>query len=351
MSNIDWLPLLQKHGIEYAERGANVKRGEVAVRCPFCGSADPSKHMGIDVNTGRWACWRNKQEHSGKSPVRLLVKLLGVTYTQARDIAGLDDSYVDPDGFSALVEKLKYGNTKETELATLELDTTFSFILQDDHRTRLHWNYLFNLRGFNTPKQTNGITDVDKLVNDYGLRAGISGVWQNRIILPYYQDGKLVTWSGRTIGSHPIRYRDLEIKSSLCAPKHALYNYDNAIQGGRVLVLQEGPFDALKVDLYGKRCGVRSVALSTNSLSAKQSYLLSTLSEQYQRVHVVMDTKTELGWADSMRMKQSLANLPRVTFGLVPFNAGDGGNLTKQQVIAWCKDLTSERNYELKKDS
>ena len=38
----NWRELLDEQRIAYIERGANVKRGEVNIRCPFCGAADPS---------------------------------------------------------------------------------------------------------------------------------------------------------------------------------------------------------------------------------------------------------------------------------------------------------------------
>jgi hypothetical protein len=68
MRPLDWRQLLTDNRVPFIERGPNVKRGEINIRCPFCGSADPSYHMGLNLDSGWWSCWRNKDQHSGKSP-------------------------------------------------------------------------------------------------------------------------------------------------------------------------------------------------------------------------------------------------------------------------------------------
>src|SRR6185503_11264139 len=40
---MDWEHTLSQHGVPYATRGPNVARGAIAVKCPFCGPADPSE--------------------------------------------------------------------------------------------------------------------------------------------------------------------------------------------------------------------------------------------------------------------------------------------------------------------
>lgn len=177
MRVFDWRPFLEEHAIPYITRGPNVSRGETNIRCPFCGSADPSFHMGLNPETGWWSCWRNRTAHSGKSPVRLIMKLLSVSFHQAREIAGLGDDYVDPEGFDAMAARIlnRLGNNGQkapvAERRFLELDPGF-LTIKDSGRTRLHWNYLYNERGFNTTRR--GIDDVDLLARTYNLRAGVS---------------------------------------------------------------------------------------------------------------------------------------------------------------------------------
>lgn len=348
MRAFDWQRLLEEQRIEYVTRGPNVKRGEINIKCPFCGSADPSHHMGLNLDNGWWSCWRRRDIHSGKSPLRLIMALLKVPYGRAREIAGLGDDYVDPEGFDAVAARIlgkvpEQAKPSASERRFLDLDDFEP--ITDRIRTRRHWNYLYN-RGFNGTQ--GGVEEVDLLVKRYRLRAGLDGVWRDRIILPFYLDRQLVTWTGRAIGQAERRYRDLELAPnpwrpdapwSILGPKETLYNADCISEGGKVLVLQEGPFDVLKVDFYGAPYGVRSVGLATNSMSEAQAHLLKMAEGKFRRLIVMMDTKSELGVVDSLRMKQQLAFIPDLSIMPVPYDAGDGGALKATQVIAWAKTL------------
>lgn len=343
MRAFDWREFFDEQRIPYVERGANVSRGEINIRCPFCGSADPSHHMGLNLETGWWSCWRNRSQHSGKSPLRLIMKLLGVPYGQAREIAGLGDDYVDPEGFDSVAARIlgrikTDGPAPMAERRFLTLDEFKP--ITEAVRTRRHWNYLYRDRGFSGTNR--GIEDVDALVKQYRLCAApqSSKHWADRIIIPYYYEKKLVTWTGRALGSSVRRYRDLETDLSLMAPKETLFNHDVMIGGGRVLLVQEGPFDALKVDFYGQHYGVRSVGLSTNSISEDQAHLLKLAETTFERTIVVMDSKTDFGLVDSMRLRQQIQFISNVGIESVPFGAGDGGALTPDQVRRWAIQLT-----------
>lgn len=327
---IDWRRLLADHRVPFVERGANVSRGEINIQCPFCGSADPSQHMGLNLQTGFWACWRNA-EHRGKSPVRLLVRLLRVSVKTARELAGLDDTYVDPDGFANVVQRLLYPPAKASVETRPPLDFPNSFrAITTSAATARHWRYLEGRRGFE---------DVAKLCADYELCADIGGKWEGRIVLPYIVGGELVAWSGRAIGRAELRYRDLDSSECRVQIRETFYNVDATTDCTTALVIVEGPFDALKLDHYGKEFGVRAVALSTNSISEDQLMLIHEVSYEVPRVLVMLDTKSTLGIVDSMRMRQRLAGARNVSITSVPFNAGDAGELSPREVRAYCKEL------------
>lgn len=337
MRPFNWPDLLRQEGIAFIERGPNVKRGELNIKCPFCGSADPSYHMGLSLETGWWACWRNRTQHSGKSPLRLLMKLLGIPYWQARKVAGLGEEYVDPEGFDAIAARLlrrERGATARPEEVRREfLQHDRDALLIDDRiGTRRARNYLID-RGFDAD-------GIDELVSLYDLRTARVGPYADRIIIPYYLDGEMVTWTARAIAPSEIRYKDLSIKESLVPPKETLYNHDCIAAGGNALVIQEGPVDALKIDFYGKAHGVRSVALSTNSVSDEQAAMLAAADGEFELKLVMMDNATPLGFVDSMRLKQELGFMTNIKAVKVPYGAKDGGVLTPAQVETWCLNMT-----------
>jgi len=339
MRALEWERVLREQRVPYIDTGPNVKRGEINIRCPFCGSADPSFHMGLSLETGWWSCWRNRAAHSGKSPLRLLMRLLGIPYERAREIAGLGDGYVDPEGFDAVVARImgrlkNEGRPEQIQRRVLYLDDSFIEIEANRARTRRFWDYLYNDRGFDLYAD-----DPRHLCKEYGLRCASGGYWGGRVVIPYLQDGELVTWTARAIMPSSARYLDLSIDQSLMAAKETLFNHDAMHAGGRVLVVQEGPFDALKTDFYGKAFGVRSVALSTNTASDDQAFLLQSAVGKFERVLIMMDNASVLGLVDSMRMRQALNFLPNLGITPVPFGAKDGGALTPDQVINWAQAL------------
>lgn len=333
MRTLNWMRVLDTNGVEYVDRGHNVKRGGIAIKCPWCGNADPSHHMGIALGTGWWGCLRN-QNHRGKSPLRLLVRLLGISYQRACDIAGITADYVDPDGFDAVAARImgRDNLTRVEEVRRDFLHYPKEFIaLTRTGRTRRFWDYLIG-RGFDE-------YDIGALGFYYKIMAGTGGDFKDRIILPFYYNKELVAWTGRAITQSKLRYRDLEAEQCLAPPKEMLYNHDCILSGGRILIVVEGPFDAIKIDLYGRALGVRSVALATNSISDQQIYLLEDASFKFKKVLVMMDNASVLGIVDSMRMKERMNQIRNLSFVEVPGGHKDAGELSANEVVTFCKGI------------
>lgn len=298
--------------------------------------------MGLNLETGYWSCWRNRAQHSGKSPLRLLMKLLGVPYGRAREIAGLGADYIDPEGFDALAARLlnragtEEARPEQVQRRRLHLESGFHHIGRRSVLTRAYWEYLHD-RGFNGRSSLG--EDVDVLCEDYGLLAALRGEFQGRLILPYYMDRELVTWTGRAINDSRRRYRDLDLDEAICPAKETLYNHDALYAGGKALVLVEGPIDALKLDFYGKPWGVRAVALSTNSITEAQAFLLQAAEGKFERVLVMQDNAEALDLVDSLRLQQELRFIQNLSYAAVPFGAKDAGELRPKQVIQWARSL------------
>ena len=336
MKPLDWRGLLTEHGVRFVDRGANVKRGEINIQCPFCGSADPSQHMGLNLESGFWACWRNS-EHRGKSPLRLLCKLLNISYGRARQIAGMTDNEPpDPDGFDAVAARImgRDSGIKRVEQVRrefLSLPREFQPLTPRGAAGKF-FRYM-EQRKFAGP-------EIEELSAFYRLRGALTGPWKDRVVLPYVMDGNIVAWTGRAIVHSEIRYKDLALEECLVPIKQTLFNYDAMTKPSqRVLVVVEGPFDALKVDVYGHDLGVRAVALSTNTISEEQIYMIEEFAPTFHTVVVMLDNASELGVVDSMRMKQKLRGVQNLAIMPVPFGLKDAAEMTPIQARTFTEGL------------
>lgn len=343
MRPFDFRALFERHRIEYVERGANVGRGEINIRCPFCGSADPSHHMGVNLESGHWSCWRNRRAHSGKSPVRLIVALLRIPYWDARELAGLGRDYVDPDGFSTVAQRLRehgFATTKQDEedgtltQTGLCFPRSFRKLNPYDYACGHCLDYLERKRGFYW-------NDTAIVAREYDLRMSTRGDWVGRLILPYTVDGELVAWTGRAIGNAQVRYKDLSLDQSVIPIKHTLYNHDALIDGGRALVVVEGPIDALKGDFYGKAHGVRFVALSTNSISDQQCYIIAEAAHRFKKLGFMMDRASMLSGIESMQIRDQLAFAAHGELHSLqpPGQHKDAAECTPQQLVDFAKEF------------
>ena len=179
--------------------------------------------------------------------------------------------------------------------------------------------------------------NVPYLQKKYGIRGGgIAGDWSYRIIIPIFYEGKLVSWTGRSILDRKTidelkipRYKNLEIEQSVINPKHILFNIDNARNDYVILV--EGPFDVL-------RMGDDTVCSLGTSITPEQKLLLS---KRYKKVFIAFDNEV------SAQMKAKTLGMDLNTVGLdveivnicKDYNKNDPGELTTKEVNNIKKEL------------
>jgi hypothetical protein len=321
----DLRAFFDQHGIKYRTSGANVSRGNIAIHCPFCGPDDPSEHLSVNIEGKGWRCWRHP-DHRGKSPARLVRALLRCSMDKAREIVG--HSVFLPEDFGDRVKALFASNDDAPEVDDLPLPDEFRR-LGGQPSARPFVRYLTD-RGF-TPLQ------IGKMTNRYGIRYAIEGSYQGRIIFPVTYDGELVSWTGRSISKNAtLRYKTLSTdeesadregyRPALGAISHYLLWFDELEDtGGELLVLCEGPFDALKVDVLGRSQGIRATCFFTAAPTEAQVDLLHTLARRFDRVLLLLDKGTvSLG----MRVSQQLASV-RVDSAHLPKALKDPGEFTR----------------------
>lgn len=308
--------------MDFITDGPNVKRNEINVKCPFCGPRDPSYHMGLHP-AGLWACWRNDQ-HSGSNPSYLIRRLLGVSPEVAKALVADRGKTASP------IEELRARNRDlELSSSTLLMPQRFPDEFRRPRKGDRFWSYL----------ERRGFDDVRAVVRDYDLRCAMSGPQKLRVIFPIKINGSLVGWSGRAVGGSQAKYKTWPAGDEAIGP-HVVYNQDQAAEGGIVLVIVEGPLDALKLDFYGRDLGVRSVGLMGLNFSPGKLELIGDLADGFDRVGVLLDPEAR---RQALSGRGALSFLPRRS--LVPgrFLAGweDPGALTPRAARNLAAALTA----------
>jgi hypothetical protein len=317
--NFEFVPILERYGVRFIERGKQVTRGNIGVRCPFCAD-DPSFHMGINVETGMWHCWRD-ESHKGTRPERLLVALLRISWQEAHALVMDSGAVLSIDELQNRAAALFTAPEKRPNLLKpMELERDFKAIREEGYRSAF-FEYLVEDRGY--PRE-----DVPRLVKRYHLMSSMSGRFRFRIIMPFLFHQKVVGWTARTIreGGQAGKYLS---EPDSTAVKQQVYNYDSAAKGGRVLLVVEGPMDAQRVDFYGWKAGVRSVSLLGTSATPEQLGLLMDLSYRFDEVFICLD-------ADALTRAmalQSQLTIIGAKLRLLPASLKDPGQLLPNCVI------------------
>ena len=332
---IDWIAFFTEYGIAYRTEGKNTAIGHVNIRCPYCGQADPSEHMGINLETGKYGCWRNAG-HRGNNPIFLVAELLNISFPQAKQALGPYAEGTLYHGDKRIRELLSWvqGETQPVTDTTLELLMPRSFLpLKLSTYSGSYCQYLID-RGFRRK-------DIDELGRNYWLMIG-SENYARRIIFPVCAGGKLMTWSGRAIYPHmEPRYKTLSPKKpdyyNRCAVApitHFLAFQDSLYGGGNALFITEGPFDALKMDFYARRYGARATCLFGLGVSEPQKDTLFNLRERFHRFFLLLDAAAmsqACGIQGKLRpLDTRLAKLPQ--------GADDPGELSERQVCEVLSD-------------
>lgn len=314
----DWPTFLQRYNIEHVTEGRPARRDWLAVICPWCGQAS-QHYLGINTKLGIYHCWHGAS-HVGRSPARLVAALLGCSFQEAVTIVGStdvtfarsDDTFADDAlrrlGMAVSGPKLTGGR--------LEPLPEFVPIKDAGLGRVLVFPYL-EKRGYNHD-------DVVELAARYQLMFAPKGQFAYRIIIPVIADGKLVTWTGRSVAkSEELRYKSLSsdperaerqgLPVAAANIKDTLLDMDTLSRGGDVLVITEGPFDAFRIGMLGERYGVRATCLFSKEASPRQIDLLAGLADAYDEIVALLDRDADfdtfMTMPDYLKIKQ--LRLPR----------------------------------------
>ena len=290
---MNFVKLFNDYNVEYDTR---VNKGWTNVTCPFCD--DKTFNGGFNNAGDYYHCWKC----GGHNFKQALARTVNIP---SNEVDTLIEQYA---GRNSVLNTLNKKQAKATKL-TLPTDTF----------TSAERKYLKE-RNF-SPKL---LHEKYKIVG-----GGITGSWKYRIIIPLVLNGKIVSWTARTILSKQQqqklkipRYKNLSIEQSIVDPKSILYNLDHCED--KIAVLTEGAFDVIRMG-DGFFCSFGT------ELTQSQ---ISMIKQRFEKVFIMFDNEEE-AQAKARKFGLQIASIG-VEVELVDcygdFNKNDAGELNEKEV-------------------
>ena len=290
---MNFVKLFNDYNVEYDTR---VNKGWTNVTCPFCD--DETFNGGFNNAGDYYHCWKC----GGHNFKQALARTVNIPFNE---VDTLIEQYA---GRNSVLNTLNKKQAKATKL-TLPTDTF----------TPAERKYLKE-RNF-SPKL---LHEKYKIVG-----GGITGSWKYRIIIPLVLNGKIVSWTARTILSKQQqqklkipRYKNLSIEQSVVDPKSVLYNLDHCED--KIAVLTEGAFDVIRMG-DGFFCSFGT------ELTQSQ---ISMIKQRFEKVFIMFDNEEE-AQAKARKFGLQIASIG-VEVELVDcygdFNKNDAGELNEKEV-------------------
>lgn len=195
--------MYDKCGVPYPTEGSYALNGWVNTQCPYCEST--SALLGFNEEGKYFNCWK-----CGAHPLIPTIHKLFPSHevhNVLQKIKGAKLTFKKPRQFAKKCI-LPFGTTELTSV---------------------HKKYLAK-RGFN----------ADELVNVWGIKATTkAGIWGNRIIIPIYYNGELVSYQGRDITDKAkSKYLTARPTEEAYFHKHTVYGHDQALGKSKILVTE-----------------------------------------------------------------------------------------------------------------
>jgi hypothetical protein len=266
------IDILRERGIPYIESGKNVKHGNINIHCVWCGADDKSYHMGINPETGAFACWRNMQ-HRGPKIHGLLMKLLGCSREAVQALL------TDTSDLRRVVARLEARGTADAEAEPVSVNVPGLRRLSPRSEQAKFHSYLMQ-RGYH-------YEHIGIMSDIYDLHVGMFGELCNRLVFPLHVDDKLIGFTGRAIDNSRLRYYS---HPGPIVKQNVLW-FDLLRKGGRRLYVCEGPFDAMRVDYISRIEGLpdRATCMFGVSYTQQQLTRLHCLAADYDELVILFD--------------------------------------------------------------
>ena len=303
---INPIPYFESKQIDYHLPGEdNVSRGWINIQCPSPGCGDHNWHCGINLESGMFNCYIcGNSGHFTK----LIALLEHCSFSEAKI------------RFKTLLNTQSYRANLVQARCLGKINTNIRLPLESsDLFSKLHLDYLQD-RKFNSTK----------IIKKYHLKATSNiGKYKFRIIIPYFLQNQLVTFTSRDITGQGISYKDCPPEESIIPVKKTLYNIDTVKD--RVLIV-EGPGDVWKM-------GDGAVATSTINYSFKQIEMVKGLKNKGVKNVFIMFDAEEKAIQKADKLARELESVYEQVEVLKLSSPGDPGEMTEGDVRHLRKEL------------
>jgi hypothetical protein len=307
---VRWRELFDHLQVPWTDSSRYAGHGWIALHCVWCGSADPSTHLGINEEHGHYRCLRN-EDHRGRSPYYLLAAL-GVRHSDMDDLLRQ---------FGGVLREHSFIPTTHSDHVTPVLAQRWARRLKPATGDDRALDYLWRRR-FDDPGRT---------ARDFDLRVG-EGRWGGRLWLKLTEpSGAVIGFTGRAMDDwrQPRYYTEAE-KAGLYIPRPPSPRH-------RLGILVEGPIDALKIaDATRRRYNLFVAALCGLTITGNRRLQLSEIARQVPWFAVALDSSV---WTtDAQKLISELRAVPalgRVTRLALPPDKDDPGEMTTLEVEQW----------------
>lgn len=321
MRNFDWKQFCIDYNIEFLERGVGIGKGKIGTQCTYCD--DSGYHMGLslDVKSPWWSCWRCKA--GGSDPLRLICKLANVTTQQAQALLEAQNT-PSPDEFDSLFTAPRAAPLQQLQ-RSIKLPPECHPLASEKKGAERFLRYLAEDRGFGE--------DVKNLALTYSLYYATAGTQAWRIVYPVIANGKLVSYTGRSIHENAeLRYKVDEGG----AIKNYVANADELLDGDEMLAITEGPMDFLKLDYFGKHHGLRATCTFGIAWTQAQLDKLITLTKEFKQVFVIYDREA---YMSGVQLADELSAFTPCKAIRLPPGDKDPGAMSPSRIKKFIKEL------------
>lgn len=333
----DWLQFLTRHRVHHVTRGHNVGPDEVNIKCPFCGDADPSEHMGISLSGRGWRCLRCDQK--GKSRANLIEKILRCSREEARRLAGYDEPPAQTEDYSRRTTLLWTDRAPPPSPAPPRMPPAFRPLMDGGPMSEPFVRYMAG-RGY-------GPAELEWIAREYDLRYATTGPFAWRVIIPIRdRRGALITWQGRAISPNEgAKYKTLSAQLDRASygqvasrsSQRTLLGLPalHAARDARALIICEGAMDAIRLSLYGRALRVYATCLFGLGVSDDQVEELEELAGRFPRRWLCIDAREAATPSVRGPILRRLASVGARLLDLPP-SAKDPGELPAGQAVGLC---------------